>query len=183
MQSITDVMKIVNYPTLKRAVIGNWLQWLPTLCVLFFLALVLYSSWQIINDWFFSSRQTSTSTQIVSEDRGAAETRVPITAVPQWHIFGLAPNENADSNELPSTTLRLQLMGIMQASDANYSQVIIAGSDGKAEIYQVGANLPGGAKIKQILPYSVILERNGIQEKLDLPRKTLEISAPPKSLF
>ncbi|MGH8370733.1 MAG: type II secretion system protein GspC, partial [Gammaproteobacteria bacterium] len=83
--------------------------------------------------------------------------------------FGTASAQNNRDNA-PATTLDLTLSGI--AADPHQHllsrAIIVAG--GKQQTYGIGAQLPGGAVIKDILPDQVLLNLNGHVESLRLPK-------------
>lgn len=88
------------------------------------------------------------------------------------HLFGAAPSpeEQAAGENAPETSLDLSLIGIASGSDAQASRAIIASGSGQQQkTYAVGAKLPGGAVIRQILPDRIVLARNGHLETLRMP--------------
>ncbi|MBU6510015.1 MAG: type II secretion system protein GspC [Gammaproteobacteria bacterium] len=86
------------------------------------------------------------------------------------HLFGIA-NSNAGANA-PETTLNLTLRGLAAATpDAKQSLAIIA-SNGVAQMYAVGAQLPGGALLQSIYPDHVLLNLNGHLQSLSLPKSS-----------
>lgn len=100
-----------------------------------------------------------------------------------WHLFGLPPELEDSGKPLPKTTLQLSLQGVMHATNPKNSQAIIADSSGKAKVYVMGDDLPGGATLDEVLTHSVVLKHNGKREELSLPKQALNFSSPGKPLF
>lgn len=101
----------------------------------------------------------------------------PSLNVASLHLFGIA----ADTS-IPQSTLDLKLVGLYAAPNDSQSEAIIADATNAQNIYKVGATLPGGATIKQILPNCVIIDYNGHLQRLVLPDDKLKF-APSKSLW
>lgn len=85
------------------------------------------------------------------------------------HLFGAsaAPQNSADA---PQTTAQLILAGVIADKDPTVGQAIIGENAASAKLYEVGASLPGGAKLHEVYGDRVIIERNGGLESLMLPR-------------
>lgn len=110
-------------------------------------------------------------TPIYSQDTAALPQAPDINKLVSQHLFGAAGTHNNGDNA-PETTLDLTLSGI--AADPHQHllsrAIIVAG--GKQQTYGIGAQLPGGAVIKDILPDQVLLSLNGHIESLRLPKLT-----------
>lgn len=81
------------------------------------------------------------------------------------HLFGTPATGGVNA---PETTLNLTLHGIA-AGRHGESFAIIAAS-GVGNVYAVGAQLPGGAKVQSIFPDHVLLNLNGQLQSLSLPK-------------
>ncbi|HVT63061.1 MAG TPA: type II secretion system protein N [Legionellaceae bacterium] len=98
------------------------------------------------------------------------------------HIFGeYVPKILGDASVKPSE-LNVSIAGIVFSPENHMSQVIINISDGDSRSFSVGDTLPGGAKIKQITPDGVIIEREGELESLSLPKNDLIFEPLPTPL-
>lgn len=89
------------------------------------------------------------------------------------HLFGVY---TADNNEpvvadVRPTQLNLKLQGVFAAAGQRGYAVIEEG--GQQTAYAAGDALGGGVTLEQILPESVLLRRNGVLEKLELPKQAL----------
>ncbi|PJD93542.1 MAG: general secretion pathway protein GspC [Legionella sp.] len=108
--------------------------------------------------------------------------RSTITQSLNTQIFGeYVPKALVDADVKPSG-LNLSLVGILFSTKNEASHAIINISDGNAHLFSVGDAVPGGAKIKQITPDGVILEREGEFESLSLPKNELTFEPLPKPL-
>lgn len=96
-------------------------------------------------------------------------------AIAGWHLFGLVqdkqPVENTRPVDAPETRLKLTLHGVLASDDAQNARAIVGDPRGKEESYAVGDPLPGGAKLSEIYPDRIILERGGRFETLRLPKE------------
>jgi general secretion pathway protein C len=94
-----------------------------------------------------------------------------------WHLFGEVPQAPAPKaaqpqpapESVPATQLKLSLRGVFHYPDEPRQRAIIAGQDGKEDVYAVGDSLPGGATLQEIGPYRVVLSRQGRLEALSFP--------------
>jgi len=94
-----------------------------------------------------------------------------------WHLFGEAGKDKPVKKtavNAPETRLKLTLRGVFASDDSSASgaRAIIGDPRGKEDSYAPGDPLPGGAKLSEIYPDRIILERNGRFETLRLPKKT-----------
>ena len=87
------------------------------------------------------------------------------------HLFGTAAIEaTGDAASAPATSLRLTLAGTIAGQDPAKGWAIIGQTAQDAKVYATGANIPGGARLKEVYADRVILERGGRLEALALPR-------------
>lgn len=99
-------------------------------------------------------------------------TTTPIISIGNLPIFG---HYQQTLDDLPITTLPLLLKGtIVVLNDPQQSLAIISASDRKTKDYKMGDMLPGNAVIKQIDQDTVIIDHNGMLEKILLPIHLLE---------
>lgn len=101
-------------------------------------------------------------------------------SVAALHLFGIA-DSNAPGNA-PETTLNLTLRGVVAASpDIRQSLAIIA-ANGTGQMYAVGAQLPGGARLQSVYPDHVMLSLNGRLQTLGLPKSSSSSGGSDTSL-
>ncbi len=108
-----------------------------------------------------------------SAQRGAAITDYDSSAILQRQLFGTATATSpaaSQPSQAPVTNLALTLQAIFSAPNADHSNAIIAGPDGNAKNYRVGAVLADNATIERIDADQVVLKRDGKLEALRFPR-------------
>jgi general secretion pathway protein C len=121
---------------------------------------------------------------IYSQSPNGASQAFDINKLVDQHLFGAAGVQNTgNASNAPETTLDLTLSGIAADPRQTLSRAIIV-AGGKQQTYGVGAQLPGGAVIKEILPDQVLLSLNGHVESLRLPKPadTGKTSSTPQAL-
>jgi general secretion pathway protein C len=108
---------------------------------------------------------------------------VDVAAIAGAHLFGEVPIQVAQQNaqDAPPSNLPLVLVGIIAADDPESGLAILGENAAAAKVYAVGDNVPGGAKLHQVLADRVLLERGGRIEALMLPRQLQPGTAPPPS--
>ena len=107
----------------------------------------------------------------------------PAQALPEisaLHLFGKfePPKASVAPTEVPVTPLNLTLRGVIAADNPASARAIIADQGGKEDYYAINADLPGGAKLKEIHTDRIILVRNNQDEVLRLPREGTDASIP-----
>ncbi len=73
----------------------------------------------------------------------------------------------------PPSSLPLVLAGVFAREDPGAGRAIIGETAATGRLYGVGATLPGGARLAEVHPDRVILDRGGQREALSLPRSTM----------
>lgn len=87
-------------------------------------------------------------------------------------LFGESPGGPGDG-AVPPSSLALVLAGVFAREDPGAGRAIIGETAATGRLYGVGATLPGGARLTEVHPDRVILERGGQREALSLPRSTM----------
>jgi general secretion pathway protein C len=111
----------------------------------------------------------------------AQRTSVDVAAITNTHLFGVAPTPAVGNANAPQTSMPLVLTGVIAANDPRDGLAILGPSAASTQVYAVGDNIPGGARLHAVYSEHVLLERDGSIESLALPRQ-LAGSAPPPSL-
>ncbi len=109
---------------------------------------------------------------------------VDVAAITSAHLFGdppLAAKPAQDAANAPQSNLPLVLVGIIAADDPQDGLAILGENAAGAKVYAVGDNIPGGAKLHQVLSDKVVIDRNGVLESLMLPRSLQPGAAPPST--
>lgn len=101
----------------------------------------------------------------------AGGTGINVAGIINAHLFGtaLAP-ATGDPANAPATSLNLVLAGTIAGADPKTGWAIIGETAQAARLYATGANLPGGASLREVYADRAILDRGGRLESLPLPR-------------
>jgi len=96
----------------------------------------------------------------------------PLARVAEVPLFGVLGVRAAPEPVVaPDTRLRLRLVGLVAGDTPDQGKAIIAESGSPERLYGIGDPVGGGqARLHQIHPDRVILERDGTYETLRLPR-------------
>lgn len=109
---------------------------------------------------------------------------IDIETLVGWHLYGevgAQPRAAAIEEQAQETTLNLQLLGVIAASEPAQARAFIL-ADGRQQQYAVGETLPGGGNVtlSKVLIDRAIINNNGRLETLWLydPAQSLQ---PPQS--
>jgi general secretion pathway protein C len=108
-------------------------------------------------------------------------TPVDVASITNTHLFGVAPAPAVGNANAPQTSMPLVLTGVIAANDPQGGLAILGPSAASTKVYEVGDNIPGGARLHAVYSDHVLLERDGSIESLALPRE-LAGNAPAPSL-
>ena len=164
---------------LPQSALQNWLQ--PEhsgqLAKLVNLLLVIWLAWLLARlSWFILPEpdvEPISQPAVVAAPVQRQQARIDERQIASWHLFGVAGEEKpvkVVAADAPETRLKLTLRGLFASDDSAGGRAIIGDPKGKEESYAVGDPVPGGAKLSEIYPDRVILERNGRYETLRLPK-------------
>jgi general secretion pathway protein C len=107
----------------------------------------------------------------------------PLARVAEVPLFGVLGVRAAPEPVVaPDTRLRLRLVGLVAGEAPDQGKAIIAESGSPERLYGIGDPVGGGqARLHQIHPDRVILERDGTYETLRLPRADGSTAGVPGS--
>lgn len=171
---------------LPQSALQNWLQ--PErsgqLAKLVNLLLVIWLAWLLARlSWFVLPEpevEPIPQPALVAVPVQRQQPRVDEHQIAAWHLFGVAGEEKpvkaAPVAIAPETRLKLTLRGLFASDDSTGGRAIIGDPKGKEESYAVGDPVPGGARLSEIYPDRVMLERNGRYETLRLPKDRSSVS-------
>jgi general secretion pathway protein C len=108
----------------------------------------------------------------VAPVRPATNPTVELATVINAHLFGVAGVQAG--GVAPQTTAPLVLAGVIADKDPKKGTAIIGETATAAKVFNVGAAIPGGARLNAVYGDHVLIERGGRLETLALPRN------PPK---
>ncbi|HXS27123.1 MAG TPA: type II secretion system protein GspC [Steroidobacteraceae bacterium] len=123
-----------------------------------------------------------------SQPAAVPMTRAPdVAAITNAHLFGAPPvAPSGSAADAPRTTMALVLTATLAAHDRKTGELlpdrglaILGPNSGAANVYVVGDNVPGGARLHAVYDDRVLLDRNGSLESLMLPKQVQgEATAP-----
>ena len=103
------------------------------------------------------------------------------SAVANYHLFGDPAKPKTESKpsteDAPDTPLNLSLKGVLAYDPQEGAMAIISQGSGDEKVYRVGDDVPGNAKLAEVYPDRVILERGGRYETLRLPENSVPINS------
>lgn len=144
----------------------------PALAIVAGLAMVGATAWQGYGFWQTKSHQTSKSSMIASQPLVEKRT-TPQLPLSSLAFFGTAQVGGAEIEEntedLPETNLRIFLRGVLAAEGEFPGSALIEDAKSKTDVFLVGDELPGNAKLRSVHPNRVILDRGGKLENLYFP--------------
>lgn len=116
---------------------------------------------------------------------------VDIEKMAGWHLFGevgaqpRAVAAAAVEEQAQDTTLNLQLLGVISASEPTQARAFILLADGRQQQFAIGEQLPGSGKVvlSKVLTDRAIIDNNGRYETLWLydPSATSPLRPQPGS--
>jgi len=160
---------MININLQQRTVLGTFTLLLVMVCATF-----VYTIWQWRSDWILAHQQLEETAVIKNNNNENL-----IASIPDAHLFGKAAPNIAHINEVPISSLQLQVKGIVKQNNGQ-SKVLISTAGQPSKIYKIGDAVSSGVKVYGITTDTVILENNGRMEKLPLLREKLQFKPRTK---
>ena len=160
---------------------ATWQQRLPALLAWLALALAaLWCVWMAVQlAWALFTPLAPASSAAPASAQAVAKSAA-IDSISRWHLFGNG-NANALRRDIlqasQATKLKLTLHGTVADRDGQGGYALIADANGIEHSYRVGDRIQSGVTLKAVRADHVILDHDGNNERLDLPRESLD-SAP-----
>lgn len=120
---------------------------------------LLYGGFLATQEWRFRQALALDVPTVATPDPVQVHERLNVQAVTT--VLGLAPLENRVPSTAPFT------LHASFASTHGASRALLADAAG-TRLYQVGERLPGGSVLRRVEAGSVVLWRNGREERLEL---------------
>ncbi|WP_417514675.1 type II secretion system protein N [Marinobacter sp.] len=134
--------------------------------------MVALTSWQGYSFWQTESRQDGPSGNLAAKPV-PKKPGVPSVPLASLDFFGsvqaTGAEEPEDTEDLPETNLRIFLRGVLAADGDFPGSALIEDDKSKTEVFLVGDELPGNARLRSVHPNRVILDRAGKLENLYFP--------------
>jgi general secretion pathway protein C len=105
----------------------------------------------------------------VRADAAAAGT-LPAQSIARWHLFGNSPLRSGAGAGAPATTLSLILRGTLAENDPKSGIALIADPQNGERAIRVGEEVVPGARLSAVYADRIVLEHEGAEEVLRLPR-------------
>ncbi len=136
------------------------------------MAMVGATAWQGYVFWQNESPQATQSNRVTARHI-AEKPSVPALSLASLELFG-SPQESGDepvanTEDLPETNLRLFLRGVLAADGDFPGSALIEDDKSKTEVFLIGDELPGNARLRSVHPNRVVLDRGGKLENLYFP--------------
>ena len=137
------------------------------------IAMVTVTAWQGVRFWQNDTDTTSSAVSAAGPDVTAQSQRAPDIRLATLELFGkpgaAATETEPDTENLPETNLQLFLRGVLSASGEFPGSALIEDNKSQTEVYLVGDELPGDARLRKVHANRVIIEREGKLENLYFP--------------
>lgn len=136
------------------------------------LAMVGATAWQGYRFWQSQHQQADESNQTATQPL-SEEQNTPTLPLASLAFFGTAQAdgtaEEENTEDLPETNLRLFLRGVLAADGDFPGSALIEDDKRNTDVFLVGDELPGNAKLRSVHANRVILDRSGKLENLYFP--------------
>lgn len=120
--------------------------------------------------WVYTPDQ---STVVLPALQNPAENKpakiINVSTISTQHLFGLTSGPAPEEAPIQETRLKLELRGVVATGKVG-GAAIIGDPSGTESYYKVGDILPGNARLHEVHPRQVLLERGGRYETLSLPQ-------------
>lgn len=155
------------------------LAWLAVLLAgLFCLWMAVQLVWSLFTPLAPEVSTSVTSVAITQQARTPGD-------ISRWHLFGNG-NANALKRDImqasQATKLKLTLHGTVSDDDGEGGYAMIADEHGIEHSYRVGDRIQEGVSLKAVRADHVVLDHNGRNESLALPRESLDSVASVRPL-
>lgn len=136
-------------------------------------AMVGTLGWQGYRFWEQEQTQQNQATAQPAEASSRPARQQPEVPLANVEMFGQADSEemtaDQDTEDLPETNLRLFLRGVLAGTEEQPGSALIEDDRNRTEVYIIGDELPGNAKLRSVHANRIIIERGGKLENLYFP--------------
>lgn len=136
-------------------------------------AMVGTLGWQGYRFWEQEQTQQNQATAQPAAASSRPARQQPQVRLANVEMFGQATAEDMtadqDTEDLPETNLRLFLRGVLAGNEEQPGSALIEDDRNRTEVYIIGDELPGNAKLRSVHANRIIIERGGKLENLYFP--------------
>lgn len=136
------------------------------------LAMAAATAWQGYSFWQAQKHQPAENNQTTAQSL-TKERTAPDLPLASLTFFGTTQADGTTTEEsiedLPETNLRLVLRGVLAADGDFPGSALIEDDKSNTDVFIVGDELPGNAKLRSVHANRVILDRSGKLENLYFP--------------
>lgn len=136
-------------------------------------AMVGTLGWQGYRFWEQEQTQQNQATAQPAAAASRPARQQPQIRLANVEMFGQATAEDMsadqDTEDLPETNLRLFLRGVLAGNEEQPGSALIEDDRNRTEVYIIGDELPGNAKLRSVHANRIIIERGGKLENLYFP--------------
>ena len=150
------------------------------------IVLVVAIAWQLVQlTWMLLDSRTPAETPAIAPPPATTTVQrgIDIQSIVNAHLFGVPQAQaQADPSQVAPTTMNLVLTAVFASSDPSKGLAIIGESAQGGKVYSVGGTVRPGTRLHAVYVDRVILDRNGQQEALLLPKPNMaamNIARPP----
>lgn len=99
------------------------------------------------------------------------------------NLFGQHLSDSLNVNKVKQSLLKIKLVGIISATPAEQSFVMIFAADGRDKQVKLGDEIMPGVKVIKIMTNEVLIQHDGQIERLELPQQKIKFLQPDKSIL
>lgn len=138
--------------------------------------------------WAFFDTPVDTAVTAVAKQQATPSRPVAdVSWIVNRHLFGEVgaepPPQSQDNEPAQQTRLPLELQSVVVDEDTPERSSAIVAQRGKSGLrYRVGQNLPGNAKLEEVMNDRIILRRAGVRETLMFPKAKGRYAVPEDEL-
>jgi general secretion pathway protein C len=136
-------------------------------------AMVATLAWQGYRFWGQEQTLHDQAATAVPVRPGPQQRQQPQVSLDSIDLFGRADPEalaaGQDTEDLPETNLRLFLRGVLAGTEEQPGSALVEDDRGRTEVYIIGDELPGNARLRSVHANRIIIERSGKLENLYFP--------------
>jgi general secretion pathway protein C len=147
---------------------GRYAEPAAALCCAALAALALWLLVRLV--WALVPRGDAAFDTAPARNEAAFAGTIPAQSIAKWHLFGNTPLRPGAGPGAPATTLSLILRGTFADRDPKAGIAMIDDPGRGERALKVGDEVAAGARLAAVYPDHVVLEHEGIEESLKLPR-------------